>query len=371
MLIKGEAEKMIECRKEVELLRPYVPGKPIDDVKREFGLDDVIKLASNENPLGCSEAAKSAVIKTLEAPSLYPDGNCTELRNALSKRLNVTPDQLIFGCGSDEVIALIGKTFIGTNDEAITCTPSFPQYKAATLAMGGKIIEVPLKNHTYDLDGILANMTDKTKVIFISNPNNPTGTIVTKKEQLSFMKKVPKNILVVWDEAYNEYISDETFPDTLSIMRDYENIILLRTFSKMYGLASLRIGYGLSSKEIIGYMNRLRGPFNVTTQAQAAALASLDSKDFVKASFDQNEASKQYTYKKCEELGLDYIKTYGNFIMIDCKLPSLELFNLLQQQGVIVRPGFYFGMETYQRVTLGTVEQMARFFELVESALSQ
>lgn len=368
--IKGVEEKMIECRKEVQLLTPYVPGKPIDDVKREFGLDDVIKLASNENPLGCSEAAKAAVIKTLEAPSLYPDGNCTELRNALSKALNVTPDQLIFGCGSDEIIAIIGKTFISEGDEAITCTPSFPQYKAATLSMGGKMIEVPLKNHTYDLEGILYNINERTKVIFISNPNNPTGTIVTKSDQLEFMKKVPKDILVVWDEAYNEYISDESFPKTLSIMKDYENIILLRTFSKMYGLASLRIGYGLATKEIIEYMNRLRGPFNVTTQAQAAALASLDSKDFIKASFDLNEASKQYTYKKCEELGLDYIETFGNFIMIDCKLPSKELFNQLQQQGVIVRPGFYFGMNTYQRVTLGTVEQMERFFELVEAALN-
>lgn len=362
---------MIECRKEVELLRPYVPGKPIDDVKREFGLDDVIKLASNENPLGCSEAAKAAVIKTLEAPSLYPDGNCTELRSALTKRFNIEPEQIIFGCGSDEIIAIIGKTYIGKDDEAITCTPSFPQYKAATLSMGGKIIEVPLKNHTYDLDGIISNITDKTKVIFISNPNNPTGTIITKEEQLNFMKKVPNNILIVWDEAYNEYISDNAFPDTLSIMKEYDNIILLRTFSKMYGLASLRIGYGISTKEIIGYLNRLRGPFNVTTQAQAAALASLEAADFIKASFDLNEASKAYTYKKCEELGLDYIKTFGNFIMIDCKLPSMELFNKLQSQGVIVRPGFYFGMDTYQRVTLGTIEQMQRFFELVEEALNE
>ncbi|PKM94261.1 MAG: histidinol-phosphate transaminase [Firmicutes bacterium HGW-Firmicutes-1] len=357
---------MIECRKEVQLLTPYVPGKPIDDVKREYGLDDVIKLASNENPLGCSEAAKAAVIKSLESPSLYPDGNCSTLRSALSLKLNIASDQLIFGCGSDEVIAIIGKTFVTQGDEAITCTPSFPQYKAAVVSMGGVMIEVPLKNHTYDLAGILDKINERTKVIFISNPNNPTGTIVTKDEQVSFMKKVPKHILVVWDEAYNEYIADDSFPNTLSIMKDYDNIILLRTFSKMYGLASLRIGYGISTKEIIGYMNRLRGPFNVTTQAQEAARASLDAQEFVNASFQLNEASKQYTYKKCQELGLPYIETFGNFIMIDCKLPSMELFNQLQQKGVIVRPGFYFGMNTYQRVTLGTIEQMERFFELVE-----
>lgn len=357
---------MITCRKEVELIKPYVPGKPIDDVKREFGLTDVIKLASNENPLGCSIEAKEAIIKSLETPSLYPDGNCTDLRNALVQKKGVKADQLIFGCGSDEVILLIGKTFISEGDEAITCTPSFPQYKAATVPMGGVMIEVPLKNHSYDLDGILSAITARTKVIFISNPNNPTGTIISKEQQLSFMNKVPSNILVVWDEAYGEYIDDANYPDTLSLMKDYDNIILLNTFSKMFGLASLRIGYGISTKEIIDYLNRLRGPFNVTTQAQVAAVASLDSIDFVKASFKSNVESKLYTYKRCQELGLSYIETFGNFIMIDCKLPSMELFDKLQSRGIIVRPGFYFGMPTYQRVTLGTIDQMEKFFALVQ-----
>lgn len=360
---------MIKCRKEVNLLTPYIPGKPIDDVKREFNLDDVIKLASNENPLGCSQSAKNAVISTLDNPSLYPDGNCTKLRNALSEILHQDGEKFIFGCGSDELIGIAGKTYISEGDEAITCTPTFSQYKAATVSMGGKIIEVPLKNHAYDLDGILNKINEKTKIIFISNPNNPTGTIVTKSAQEDFMQNVPSNILVVWDEAYNEYIDDPEFPNTLSLMEKYDNILLLRTFSKMYGLASFRIGYGIASKEIIEYMNRLRGPFNVSAQAQEAALASITSFDFIKESFDLNEASKQYTYKKCEELELDYIKTYGNFIMIDCKLPSLELFNTLQKQGVIVRPGYYFGMDTYQRVTFGTLEQMQRFFELLEKAL--
>lgn len=353
---------VIQTRKEVDILRPYIPGKPIDDVKREFGLDDVIKLASNENPLGCSNKSKEAVILSLENPSLYPDGNCTDLRMVLSNKLAVDPTQLIFGCGSDEIIALIGKTYISPGDEAITCTPSFSQYKASVVSMGGKMIEVPLKNHTFDLDGIIAAITPQTKAIFIANPNNPTGTIVTKEQQLNFMTKVSSEILVVWDEAYNEYIHDEQFPNTLSLIGQYENVILLRTFSKMYGLASMRIGYGVSTSEIIGFMNRLRGPFNVTTQAQVAAIAGLSDDDFVRLSFDTNEASKQYTYKRCQEMGLDYIETYGNFLMIDCKLPSLELFEKLQEKGIIVRAGFYFGMPTYQRVTLGTVEQMNIFF---------
>lgn len=364
-------KEMITCRKEVEMIKPYVPGKPIDDVKREFGLDDVIKLASNENPLGCSREAKEAIIKSLETPSLYPDGNCTNLREALSKKKGVEPEQIIFGCGSDEIILLLGKTFISEGDEAITCTPSFPQYKAATIPMGGKMIEIPLKNHTFDLDGIINAITEKTKLIFIANPNNPTGTIITKTEQIEFMKKVPSHILVVWDEAYVEYIDNADFPDTLSLLKNYDNVILLNTFSKMYGLASLRIGYGISTKTIIDYLNRLRGPFNVTAQAQVAALASLDAKDFIKESFETNEASKQFTYKKCKELGLSYIETYGNFIMIDCKLDSMELFNKLQSKGIIVRPGFYFGMPTYQRVTLGTISQMEVFFKLVEEFINE
>lgn len=357
---------MINCRKEVESLRPYVPGKPIDDVKREYGLTDVIKLASNENPLGFSEKAKIAINEALDTPSLYPDGNCTNLRNKISEMFNIAPDQLVFGAGSDEIITMIAQAFVGEEDEAITCTPSFPRYKSAVTMMGGKIIEVPLKNHTYDLDGIVNEITDKTKVIFIANPNNPTGTIITKEEQVEFLKKVPSNVLVVMDEAYFEYIKDDKYPDTLNIMKDYDNIILLRTFSKMYGLASLRIGYGIATKEIIGYLNRVRGPFNVSTPAQVAALASLEDNKFVEASYNTNEEAKQYTYNKCKELGLNYIETYGNFIMIDCKLPSLELFEKLQQNGVIVRPGFFFGMDTYQRVSLGTTEQMKEFFRLIE-----
>ena len=185
---------MIKCRKEVEALKAYVPGKPIDDVKREYGLTEVVKLASNENPYGCSDMAKEAVIKTLETPSLYPDGNCTILRNALSDKLSIKPEELIFGAGSDEIISMISRAFIGKEDEAITCTPSFPQYKSTVALMGGEMIEVPLINHTYDLSGILNHITDKTKVIFIANPNNPTGTIITSQEQLDFISKVPSNI---------------------------------------------------------------------------------------------------------------------------------------------------------------------------------
>lgn len=356
---------MIQSRKEIEKLTPYIPGKPIDEVKHEFGLEDVIKLASNENPLGCSRNAIDAVIESLQAPSLYPNGNCTEVREALSKKYSILPEELAFGCGADELIALIAKAFISKGEEAITCTPSFSQYKAGVVAMGGEMVEVPLIDFTFDLDGILSHINEKTKMIFICNPNNPTGTIVSKEQQLDFMNKVPSHILVVWDEAYREYTTAEEFPDTLSIIKKFENILLLKTFSKIYGLASMRIGYAIASKYIVECINRIRSPFNVTTQAQVAALASLKDEAFLAYSRESNEASKLYSYERCKELGLDYIRSHANFIMVDCKLDSLDLFDKLQQKGVIVRPGFYFGMPTYQRITLGTLEQMKTCFDLI------
>ncbi|TCK92858.1 histidinol-phosphate aminotransferase [Natranaerovirga hydrolytica] len=361
---------MINCRQSIESLRPYIPGKPINDVKQEYGLSQVIKLASNENPLGCSDKAKEAIVNALDEVGIYPDGNASYLRKALSKELNVTEEQLIFGAGSDEIITFITQVYVGEGDEAITCTPSFPRYASAVKLMGGHIIEVPLKNYTFDLNGIVNAITDKTKVIFIANPNNPTGTIITKEEQLDFLKKVPKNILVVMDEAYSEYITDDIFPDTLSILKDYPNLIILKTFSKAYGLASLRVGYGIAKESIIELLNRVRGPFNVTTLAQNAALASLKDKDFLKQSIELNTTIKEWTYEKCDALGLDYIPTFGNFIMIHIGVDTLEVFQQLQSKGIIVRPGCFLGLEGWLRVTLGTQEQMALFFEKLTDILN-
>ncbi|TCT15345.1 histidinol-phosphate aminotransferase [Natranaerovirga pectinivora] len=358
---------MIKCRKSIETLRPYIPGKPIDDVKEEYGLEEVIKLASNENPLGCSEKAKEAIIKSLEDVAIYPDGNATKLRKTLSNHFNIKDEQIIFGAGSDELITFITQVFIGEGDEAITCTPSFPRYASAVKLMGGTIIEVPLKDFTFDLDGILDSITEHTKVIFIANPNNPTGTIITKKQQLDFIKKVPKNILLVMDEAYSEYIEDESFPNTLPLLAEYENIILLKTFSKAYGLASLRVGYGIAKEPVIELLNRVRGPFNLTSAAQEAAIASLNDKAFLEKSITLNNTIKEWTYNKCRTLGLEYIPTFGNFIMINIKIDTLDTFKKLQSKGVIIRPGCFLGLEGWLRVTLGTQEQMEFFFtELTE-----
>ncbi len=361
---------MIKYRKEVENLRPYIPGKSIDEVKQTYGLTHIVKLASNENPLGCSELAKQSIIESLKEPSYYPDGNCTALREKLAKKYNLNPNQFIFGAGSDEIINMIAKTYVAKDDEVITGDITFPQYKAGTLQMGGKIIEVPLKAHTFDLDGILKRITEHTRVIFIANPNNPTGTMVNAAKQLDFLNQVSGDILVVMDEAYVEYIRDSNFPQTISLLHQYPNLMVLRTFSKMYGLASMRIGFGIGHEDVIEKINRIRGPFNVTTAAQVAAVAALDDEAFVQRTYEVNEASKAYTYTRCHELNLSYIETYGNFVMIDFGRPSPEMFEALQSQGYIVRPGHNLGMPGYQRVTLGTEEQMVAFFDVVESILN-
>jgi len=361
---------MIKYRKEVEGLRPYIPGKSIDEVKQTYGLTHIVKLASNENPLGCSELAKQRIIESLNEPSYYPDGNCTKLRDKLANKYHLKPNQFIFGAGSDEIITMITKTYVAQEDEVITGDITFPQYKAGTLQMGGKIVEVPLKEHTFDLEGILEHITDQTKIIFIANPNNPTGTMFNAKRQLDFLNRVPKDILIVMDEAYVEYIKDSDFPQTISLLGQYPNLMVLRTFSKMYGLASMRIGYGIGDEAVIEKINRIRGPFNVTTAAQVAAEAALDDEVFVQQTYDVNETSKAYTYERCHQLNLSFIETYGNFVMIDFGRPSPDMFEALQSKGFIVRPGHNLGMPGYQRVTLGTLNQMIAFFDVVEEIVN-
>lgn len=361
---------MIHCRKEVEGLRPYIPGKSIDEVKKEYGLDTIVKLASNENPFGCSDKVKQAITDSLREAGQYPDGNCTKLRNKLAQKFNLAPDQFIFGAGSDEIISMITKTFVAPEDEVIVCAPTFPQYKAGTLQMSGTIVELPLtEDYRFDLDAMAARITNKTKILFVANPNNPTGTIITADEQLDFLKKVPEDVLVVMDEAYVEYIKDATYPDTIGLLADYKNLMVLRTFSKMYGLATFRVGYGIGHPALIEKINRVRNPFNVSTVAQAAAIAALDDTDFVDKAFKENEASKQYTYKRCDTLGLKYIPSYGNFVMIDFDRPSDKMFLELQSRGYIVRPGHALGLPGFQRVSLGTVDQMKGFFDTVESII--
>jgi len=361
----------VEYRESIEPMKPYVPGRPIEDVQREFGLANVVKLASNENPLGCSPKARDAVIESLTESGYYPDGNCTKLRAYLSVFLGVAPGELVFGCGADEIIAMAGKVFVNPGDECITAAETFSQYKASTLSMGGVMVYAPMKNNTYDLDAILQRITDKTRVIFLANPNNPTGTMFTQAEQLAFLEKVPSRVFVMIDEAYSEFVSDPSYPQTLPLLKKYKNIMLVKTFSKVYGLASLRIGYGIADESIIKLFEKIRPPFNVTIQGQAAALAALQDREFVQSSYKNNLEAMDYYYHEMDSMGLSYIPSQTNFVTTDTGRDSREVFQALMKKGYIVRPCYIFGMgNTWIRVTMGTLEQMKGFVKALKEVLS-
>lgn len=358
----------ISFREELKELSPYKPGKPIDDVKREYGLTEVIKLASNENPLGCSPKAIEAIKEAVQNLALYPDGNCTLLKKALSDKLNLNENQIILSSGSDEVIDLIAKTFINKGDEAIMADITFPRYIATTKMMGGKPVIVPLKDWTHDLNGMLDKITEKTKLIWLCNPNNPTGTMFSEEKLISFLDKVPQNIVVVYDEAYNEYVTKDDYPkDSISLLEKYPNILILRTFSKIYGLAALRVGYTMASEEIIENINKIRGPFNVNSLAQAAALAALEDQDFIKESFRINKEGKEYLYDEFSKMNLEYAPSETNHIFVNVEKDANEVFIELQKKGMIIRPM----VGTWIRVSIGTMEQNKMFIKLLKNLLDR
>jgi len=347
----------------------YQPGKPIEDVKRELGLEDVIKLASNENPYGCSERAKQAMIAAAEQAYLYPDGAGHELVQALSKFYNVKSEQIIIGAGSDNIITMISRAYLVPGDETVMATPSFSQYKHNAKVEGATCVEVPLKDGTHDLEAMAAAITDKTKIVWVCNPNNPSGTIVTKSRLEQFLGKVPKHVLVVLDEAYCEYIDDEEYPNGLDYIGEYPNVIVLRTFSKAYGLAALRIGYGIGSPEVIRTINQVREPFNTTRISQAAACAALADQDFIAKCRELNRQGIDYLTRQFERLGLRYYPAYGNFILVHVERDAKDIFERLLRKGVIVRGGHTLGFPQSIRVTVGTREQNEKFILALEEVL--
>ncbi len=358
-------------REEILDIKPYVPGKPIEEVKRELGLDDVIKMASNENPVGPSKEAIKTMQEVAKQVHIYPDGNCHVLRRSLSDKLGVEEEQLIFGNGSDGLLSLVAEAFLASNDEVIMAEPSFSQYEFVTNVMGGEIVTVPLDNYTHDLSAMLEAITDKTKLIFVCNPNNPTGTIVDRTEIEEFLTKVPEDIVVIFDEAYKEYVDTGEYPESLNYLDEYNNIIVLRTFSKAYALAGLRIGYGIANEELIGYMNRVRHPFNVNLMAQRAAEAALKDEEHLNKSKQVNETGKEYLYQEFKRLGLDYVPTQTNFILVDIEEDAGKVFENMLKEGVIIRNAQAFGYETKIRVTVGTEEQNKRFIETLEKVLNK
>lgn len=358
----------ISFREELKDLYPYKPGRPIDDVKREYGLTDVIKLASNENPLGCSPKAVEAIKNVVDQLSLYPDGNSTLLKEALAKKLSLNTNQILLSSGLDEVLDIIAKTFINKGDEVIMSDITFPRYMATTKMMGGVPVVVPLKDWTYDLDGMIENITSKTKLIWLCNPNNPTGTMFTEKDLIAFLDKVPENVVVVYDEAYNEFVTRDDYPkDSISLIDKYPNILVLRTFSKIYGLAALRVGYTMANEEIIYNMNKIRGAFNVNSLAQVAALAALDDQEFVNESYRVNKEGKEYLYEEFNKMNLEYAPSETNHIFVNVERDANEVFVELQKKGVIIRPN----IKTWIRVSIGTMEQNKTFVRTLKELLGK
>jgi histidinol-phosphate aminotransferase len=351
-------------------LQPYSPGKPIEEVEREYGLTDIVKLASNENPLGPSPRATAAMERALGEVRLYPDNECYLLTQALSRHLGFPEQQIVLGRGSDEVIYMIGLAFLCPGDEVIVPVESFSQYPFTAQLMGVDIVSVPLRDYRYDLPAMAERFTPRTKAVFIANPNNPTGAIVRQREVQEFLDRAPANCVVVLDEAYREYVEDPDYPRSFEWVREDRNVIVLRTFSKIYALAGLRVGYGVGSERLMGYLHRVRAPFNVNNVAQAAALASLGDADQVARSLSVNREGKAYLYREFARLGLRAAPTEANFIFVDVGRDSREVFSGLLRQGVIVRTGDIFGYPTHIRVTIGLPEQNSRFIAALEKVLA-
>jgi histidinol-phosphate aminotransferase len=353
----------------VRQLTPYTPGKPIEEVQREFGLSDVVKLASNENPLGPSPKAVQAICDAAAGVALYPDNDCYHLRRALSARLGFPPGQILLGHGSDELIHNIGLAFISPGDEVMMCTGPFSQYEFTAKLMEGAPVYVPMAEFRYDAKEMARRLTARTRVIFIGNPNNPTGTIVTRSELAGLVSAIPAGAVLVMDEAYCEYAQGADYPDGLALVREGGRAIVLRTFSKIYGLAGLRIGYGVTTPELADALERVREPFNVSSVAQAAALASLQDDDQVQRTVALNAQSKEYLYGEFERLGLRYTRSYANFVWVDLGRECRAVFTELLRRGVIVRTGDIFGAPTHIRVTTGLPAQNQRFVAALEEVL--
>lgn len=358
----------------IKAIAPYQGGKPISELAREMGLqvEDIVKLASNENPLGISPKADYAIQEALLDVARYPDGNGFALRDAVSQKFSVAPNQLVFGNGSNDILELAARAFLTAGCEVIYSQHAFAVYSLVTQATGATGVVVPAKNYGHDLPAMLSEITTKTRIIFIANPNNPTGTLLGKAELLAFLKQVPKTVLVVLDEAYDEYLSAANKSEAISWLNEFDNLIISRTFSKAYGLAGLRVGFGLCHADIADLMNRVRQPFNVNSIAQAAAVASLADDDFVERSYALNQAGMAQLTQGFNKLGLEYIPSFANFVSFTVKNKSqnaAQVNQKLLQNGVIVRPIANYEMPDYLRVSIGLFSENARFLEVLEQIL--
>ena len=375
-----------KARAEIQGLRPYQPGKPIDELAREFGLNpaDIVKLASNENPIGPSQKAIAAMEQEARELTRYPDGNGFDLKEALCQKLSTDASpikhaNITLGNGSSDILDFIVTCFVSKGDEVVFSQHAFAIYGLVTTIQGGVCSVVPAKNYGHDLDAMAAAITDKTRLVFVTNPNNPTGTWLTHTEVSDFMAKVPSDVVVVLDEAYFEYVNEPDYCDGLTLLPKYPNLVITRTFSKAYGLASLRVGYGVSAPEVADLMNRVRPPFNVNSFALAAAVATLNDDEYVAESKAVNDAGMAYLTQTFDQMGLPYIPSVGNFISfeipteIDHKptnISASEVNAQLLANGVIIRPIANYEMPSYLRASIGTAKENETFIAKLKQILA-
>lgn len=367
--------------KGVQALSPYQPGKPIDELEREYGISNIIKLASNENPLGPGPKVIAAIQNELSELSRYPDGNGFALKKALAKKHSVELEQVTLGNGSNDILEILTRAFVTPEHEVIFSQHAFAVYPIVTQAVGAKAVVIPAKNWGHDLDAMLTSITDKTRVVFIANPNNPTGTYLGEKELSDFLDKVPSHVLVVLDEAYFEFafdhkskadsIAQKDYPDGVNWVKQYSNLIVTRTFSKAYGLAGLRVGYSISHTQVADVLNRVRQPFNVNSLALAAAEIALNDTEYLEAGIQLNAKGMKQLITAFESMDLSFIPSVGNFVCVKVGGNAAQTYDLLLHEGVIVRPVANYEMPEYLRVTIGTEEENNRFIEALKKVLSK
>lgn len=360
----------MQAKSQLHGLPSYKPGKPIEEVKKEFGLTKVIKLASNENPFGSSPKVAEAIRQMAENTAVYPDGYAALLREKVANKIGVNENQLVFGNGSDEIIQFLCRAFLSPNTNTVTAHPTFSQYKLNATIEGAEVREIPGPDGMHDLDAMLAAIDEQTRIVWVCNPNNPSGTYVNKEAFERFLAQVPSHVLIVSDEAYIEYVTAEDYPETLPLLEKYNNLMILRTFSKAYGLAALRVGYGVANPALISILDPVRPPFNNTTFAHVAAAAALEDDAFIAECVEKNIAGLTQYVTFCEKHQLKYYPSQANFILIDFDRSGDEVFDFLLKKGFIIRSGEALGFPTCARITVGSKEQNEEILTALEEMLA-
>ena len=355
------------ARKSLDLVTPYKPGGTIEEFKRDSGLKKIIKLASNENAKGPSPKALKAIWKSLKELHRYPDSDCFLLKKKLASRLGVKESMITVGNGSDEIILLALRAFVGEGDEVVIANPTFLIYEVASRVAGAKVVEVPLRNFRYDLPRMKEAVTSKTRMVFVANPDNPTGSYVKREEVEEFLKELPKGVLVFFDEAYFEFVEENDYPDTRKYLSKHPEI-MTRSFSKAYGLAGIRVGYGVSNPEITDYLNRVREPFNVNSLAQSAALAALEDREHLEKTRKMVREGRRFLYRHFDELGLRYVPSQTNFILVNAG-EGRTLYEKLLKFGIVVRDMSAWKLDAFVRVTIGTHEENKRLVQVLKKIL--